>query len=190
MPGSCWRWAVIAAALVLAMAEIRPAAANPGDKQGWSYLIDQQRRILLIYVPAKDGPRSLTIACQHGAETFEILLEDVGNVRAPVTAASLMLVNGTARYEAKGEIGFFASTKSFDSNTIADAGTLRRIRDALMPVLEGPGPLVITLGSLKRELPVAGLAEPLKRFKTACFDSRQDEEVPATRERPSRRKRR
>jgi hypothetical protein len=185
MPESCWRWVVIAAVIGLAIGAGRPAAANMGDRQGWSYLVDQQRRTLLIYAAAKDGPRSLTMACQH--ETFEILLEDVGNVRTAVTGSILTLANGAARYEAKGEIGFFASTKSFDSNTIADAGTLRRIRDTLVPVLEGPGPLVLTLGSLKRELPVAGLAEPLKRFKTACFDSRHDDEVPA-RERPRRRR--
>jgi len=46
---------------------------------------------------------------------------------------------------------------------------LRRIRDTLVPVLEGTGPIVLTLGSLTRELPVAGLADALKRFKPACF---------------------
>jgi hypothetical protein len=162
-------WLTIAPILALAIVAVPPAAANQGDRAGWSFITDQQKRAVLIYVPVKDGPRSLTIGCLRASETFEVLIEDVAKARTPATGAALTLTNGAARFEAKGEVGFFASTKSFDSNAIADAANLRRIRDTLMPVLEGPGPIVLTLGSLTRELPVAGLADALKHFKPACF---------------------
>jgi hypothetical protein len=164
-------WLTIAPMLVLAIVAAAPATANQGDKAGWSFVTDQQKRAVLIFVPTKDGPRSLTIGCLRASEIFEVLVEDVAKARTPVTGVALTLTNGQARFEARGEIGFFASTKSFDSNAIADAATLRRIRDTLVPVLEGPGPIVLTLGSLTRELPVAGLADALKHFKPACFGS-------------------
>jgi hypothetical protein len=165
-----WRWhSIVVVALGLVLGAALPVVAKQDDKPGWSFQTDQQKRALLIFVPAKDAPRSLTIGCLRTAEIFEVLVEDVGNVKTAVTGVSLTLTNGKASFEAKGEIGFFASTKSFDSNMIVDANALRRIRDTLLPVLEGPGPIVLTLGSLKRELPVSGLADPLKRFKTACF---------------------
>jgi hypothetical protein len=190
MPGLRWRGAIAAAALGLAIGGQSPVAANPGDKAGWTFQTDQQRRALLIYVPAKDATRYLTFACHRSAETFELLVEDVGNASTAVTAVPMALTNGKARYEAKGEIGYFAATKSFDSNMIVDATALRRIRDTLVPVLEGPGPVVLTLGSLKREMPVAGLADPLRRFVAACFDSRAEPEAATpTHRRPLRRHR-
>jgi hypothetical protein len=166
------RWhsiVVVAFASALVIGAGLPVMARQDDKPGWSFQTDQQKRALLIYVPAKDAPRSLTLGCLRATESFELLVEDVGNVKSAVTGVSLTLTNGKARFEAKGEIGFFASTKSFDSNMIVDANALRRLRETLMPVLEGSGPIVLTLGSLTRELPVSGLADPLKRFKTACF---------------------
>jgi len=155
--------------LALAMAAAPMAIAIKGDRAGWAFITDQQKRAVLIYVAANDGPRSLSIGCLPASEIFEVLVQDVGNARTAVTGVTLTISNGPARFEAKGEIGFFASTKSFDSNAIADAAGLRRIRDTLMPVLEGAGPIVLTLGSLTRELPIAGLADALKRFKPACF---------------------
>jgi hypothetical protein len=162
------RASFIAPILALAIA-IPVANGKEGDRAGWSLITDQQKRTVLIYVPAKDGPRSLSIACLRASEIFEVLVEDVGNVRTATTGVSMTLTNGPSRFETKGEIGFFASTKSFDSNPIADAATLRQIRDTLVPVLEGPGPIVLTVGSLKRELQVTGLTDALKRFKPACF---------------------
>jgi hypothetical protein len=162
---------IIAPMLALVTGAGAPVAANQGDRAGWSFITDQQKRAVLIYVPAKDGPRALTIGCLRASEIFEVLVENVGNVSTAVTGATLTLTNGQARFETKGEIGFFASTKSFDSNAIADAATLRRIRDTLVPVLENPGPVMLTLGSLKRELSIAGLADAFKHFKSACFGS-------------------
>jgi len=176
MPVSRWPW-IIATALGLSIGAAAPVIAKEGDKPGWSFQVDQQKRVLLIYVQAKDAARALTIACQRSAESFELLVENVGNVQTAVTGVRLTLTNGSAKYEARGEIGFFASTKSFDSNMIVDAAALRRIRETLVPVLEGAGPIVLTLGSLSRELPVSGMADPLRRFNSACFDARAEPEA-------------
>jgi hypothetical protein len=179
MPGCGWR-AIISALLALAVlgALVLPVAAKRGDKQGWSLLSDRdagtkkrpaRNRALLIYVPAKDGLRVLTFGCLRDAESFEILFEGFSEPRASRTSVTLILTNGQARYQTRGEIGFFTGSLSFDSNTIVDAKVLRQIADGLLPVLEGPGPTVVTLGPTKRDVPVAGLAEPLKRFRAACF---------------------
>src|ERR1700730_7842816 len=103
-------WLTIAPILALAIVAVPPAAANQGDRAGWSFITDQQKRAVLIYVPTKDGPRSLTIGCLRASEIFEVLVENVGNARTAVTGVTLTLTNGEARFEAKGEIGFFAST--------------------------------------------------------------------------------
>jgi hypothetical protein len=174
----------LALVTVLGLVAAWPAAAREGDKPGWSFTVDQRRHSLLFF--AKDERRVLSFACLRSAESFEILVEDVGNVKTAVTGVPLTLRNGSAIFEAKGEIGFFASTKSFDSNMIVNTAALMRIRDTLMPVLEGPGPIVLTLSSLTREVPVAGIADPLKRFKAGCFSGPEAEEpVP---EKPQRRR--
>jgi hypothetical protein len=179
MLGCGWR-AVISAVLVLGLlgALMPPAAAKRGDKQGWSLLSDRdagtkkraaRNRTLLIYTPAKDGLRILTFGCLRDAESFEIVFEGFSEPRTSRTSVNLVLSNGHARYQTRGEIGFFTGSLSFDSNTIIDAKTLRQIAEGLLPVLEGPGPIVVTLGPTKRDVPVAGIAEPLKRFRAACF---------------------
>ena len=54
----------------------------------------------------------------------------------------------------------------------ADATMLRQLRAKLVPVLEGKGPIVLTIGSASRELPVAGLSKPWSGFKAVCFGQR------------------
>ena len=72
---------------------------------------------------------------------------------------------------ARGEVGHFSGTSAltYDSQVIGDAKTFGQIRASLLPVLEGPGPILVKLGSITRELAVAGIADPLKRFRAACF---------------------
>src|SRR5262249_43899001 len=53
----------------------------------------------------------------------------------------------------------------FASEIDADGKALQQIRPKLIPVLEGKGPMVLSVGSTSRELPVAGLAKPLSGFK-------------------------
>jgi hypothetical protein len=149
-----------------------PALGKPGDKQGWTLTTDARKRAVLFYVPAKDGPRILTFTCLRN-DSFEIQFEGATTDRKDKTNVPLTLTNGQASYEARGEIGHFTGTSAltYDSQTIGDAKTFGQIRATLLPVLEGPGPIVAKLGSVTRELAVAGIADPLKRFRAACFGS-------------------
>ena len=149
-----------------------PAHGKPGDKQGWTLTTDARKRAVLFYVPAKDGPRILTFTCLRN-DSFEIQFEGATADRKQRTDIPLTLTNGQASYVARGEIGHFTGTSAltYDSQMIGDAKTFGQIRQGLLPVLEGPGPIVAKLGSITRELAVAGIGDPLKRFRAACFGS-------------------
>jgi hypothetical protein len=38
-----------------------------------------------------------------------------------------------------------------------------------MPMLSGKGPLTVTVGEKSQQVPLAGVAEPLKKFSATCF---------------------
>src|SRR5437899_4357942 len=90
-------------------------------------------------------------------------------------AATLTLTNGAARFVVEGkfeEDGAGVGRPGFASEIDADGKALQQIRPKLIPVLEGKGPIVLSVGSTSRELPVAGLAKPLSGFKSVCFGQR------------------
>jgi len=159
------------ATLAVAICGHSAVVAKPAEKAGWSVSNESNKKVVLTYAVAKDAPRLLAFACSRESENFEIVLDGVTGGQANVSGVKLMLRNGTASYEAKGEIGFFTGALSFDSMLIADAKVLRRVHDTLLPVLEGAGPIVLTLRGQTREVPVAGIAEPLKMFGKTCFGS-------------------
>jgi hypothetical protein len=86
----------------------------------------------------------------------------------------LALANGAARYEVEGEIAadFQTNRPGFSSEFDIDAATLAALRLSLLPVFEGRGPIMLTVGRMSREIPVAGMAKPLARFKAVCFARR------------------
>jgi hypothetical protein len=184
------RGACLLVVLGVAAALAMPALAKPGDKQGWTLAVDAQRQTTLFYVPAKDGPRVLTLTCARG-DSFEIQFEGAVTDRKQKTDIPLTLTNGQASYVARGEIGHFTGTSAmtYDSMTVGDPKAMAEIREKLFPVLEGPGPIVVKLGNITRELATAGIADHLKRFRTACFTPSvgPTEEAPT---RPARRKKR
>ena len=65
------------------------------------------------------------------------------------TKATLALSNGTARYAVDGEVEPDQATgmQAFNTDIDADAKVLRQISDALLPVLEGKGPIALMVGS-------------------------------------------
>ena len=42
-------------------------------------------------------------------------------------------------------------------------------RSDFPPMLGGKGPLKITIGDKSQDLPLAGVAEPLRKFSATCF---------------------
>lgn len=165
---------IMAAIAVLALAGVLPAACAAGDKQGWSTTYDPRKRVFLSFVPAAGGPRSLTLACLRDVDMFSVMSEGVVDARSAGGRATLTLTNDQAHYVVEGEVGLdpVAGLVSFSKDIDADARALQRIRSALLPVLEGKGPILITIGSASRQIPVLGLAGALERFKSVCFGSR------------------
>jgi hypothetical protein len=169
-----WLLAIMAATFVMFAGAVSPASADQGDKQGWSLGSDPRKRVFLRFVPANDGPRVLVLGCLRDIDSFIVLSEqDIGIGHGQ--AATLTLANGAARFVVEGkfeEDGAGVGRPGFASEIDADGKALQQIRPKLIPVLEGKGPMVLSVGSASRELPVAGLAKPLSGFKSVCFGQR------------------
>lgn len=145
-------------------------AGDPGDAAGWSTDTDPRKRAFLKFVPEKDGPRILMFGCLRDAETFSIYSTGLD----PRTAANveLSLINGAATYRVQGDIaadGLSPEPTFTYENLDADAAALRRVKNALMPVFSGAGPIKLTVGSASRDLPLTGLKPALDRFAAICF---------------------
>jgi hypothetical protein len=68
-------------------------------------------------------------------------------------AATLTLANGAARHVLEGKFerdGAGVGRPAFASEIDADGKTLQQIRVKLLPVLEGKGPIVLSVGSISR----------------------------------------
>jgi hypothetical protein len=130
--------------------------------------------VFLSFRSAKDGPRALLLACLRDVDMFTIASEGVADARSNGQKATLTLANGEARYSTDGEVSPDpdSGTPSFSADIDLDAQTVRQLRNELLPVLEGKGPIQLSIGSAYRELPVSGLAGALGRFKSVCFGSR------------------
>ena len=169
-----WLLAVMAATSAISAGAVLPASADQGDKQGWSLGSDPRKRVFLRFVPANDGPRVLVLGCLRDVDSFIVLSEqDIGIGHGQ--DATLTLANGAARFVVEGKFeqnGAGVGRPGFASEIDADGKALQQIRPKLIPVLEGKGPPVLSVGSTSRELPVAGLAEPLSGFKSVCFGQR------------------
>src|SRR5262249_23906969 len=114
------------------------------------------------------------LVCLGELYSFIVLAEqDIGIGHGK--AATLTLANGAARFVAEGkfeEDGAGVGRPGFASEIDADGKALQQIRPKLIPVLEGKGPMVLSIGSTSRELPVAGLAKPLSGFQSVLFGRR------------------
>ena len=169
-----WLLAVMAVTSAIFAGAVLPASADQGDKQGWSLGSDPRKRVFLRFVPANDGPRVLVLGCLRDVDSFIVLSEqDIGIGRGQ--AATLTLASGAARFVVEGKFepdGAGVGQPGFASEIDAEGKALQQIRAKLIPVLEGKSPIVLSVGSTSRELPVAGLAKPLSGFKSVCFGQR------------------
>jgi hypothetical protein len=159
-------------AAVLSISTLVPAYADRGDKAGWSVDTDPRKRVFLKYVPSDDGPRLLVIGCLRDVDGFVILSDQEPTVPSDVTA-TLTLVSGAAKYAVRGEYGpngIGVRMPGFSSELRREPVRARREVKKILPVLEGKGPIVLTVGSWSQNLPTPGLAELLGRFKTICLD--------------------
>ncbi len=161
------RLAVLAA--LSAIATTLPAFADKGDPQGWSIETDPRKRAYLRFVEEPDGPRVLLFACQRDTNVLGIY--SAGLVEGVAKSAMMSLQNGKAKYGLRGQTGVDDATgyPVFAYQTDLDPKALQYLQAELMPILQGKGPIMITIGEVKHQVPVAGLAAPLKQFTAICF---------------------
>jgi hypothetical protein len=146
-------------------------AAAQDVKAGWSVDI-KPKRAILSYAAEDNGPRLLIMACLR--DTDEFGLYSSGIMTSTATKGGIMamqLVNGGVKYTVRGEPGIDGTTNqpAFRYETNIDSRALGLIRNDLMPIFTNRGPIVITIGKEERKIPVAGVAEPLRKFQSACF---------------------
>ncbi len=131
-------------------------------------------RVFLSFRPVANGPRSLLLACLRDVDLFSVVSEGVADVESVGRKATLTLVSDAARYAVEGEVArdFQSGLPSFSADIDISGRARRKIRDALLPVLESKGVIMLTVGSETRTLPQSGLADALKRFRLVCFGAR------------------
>ena len=157
-------------AAVSGIAALGSAALAQEIPAGWSVDTNKPRRAVLTFAPEPNGPRYLIVACLR--DTDEIGIYSTGIAAAsgkPVVA--LGMTSGGRRYTVRGEMGMdnITNQPAFRYETNIDPRALSAFRSDFLPLLNGKGPLKVTIGEKSQDLPLAGVGEPLKRFNAACF---------------------
>jgi hypothetical protein len=136
---------------------------------GWSVDI-KPKRAILTYAPEANGPRYLIVACLRDTEEIGVYSTGVG-VPGKAAAVALGMTNAGRKYSVRGEFGLDGMTgaPAFRYETNIDNRALSIFRSDFPPMLGGKGPLTITIGDKSQALPLAGVAEPLKKFNATCF---------------------
>jgi len=167
-----WRRWITIIALFACLSPLMLTAS--AEESGWSTSFDPRKRVFLSFRSVEDGPRTLLLGCLRDVDSFTIMSEGVAQAPSNGDKATLTLTNGELRYAADGEVSADPDTRTpnFSTDIDLDAATVRQLRTTLLPVLEGKGPIQLAIGPVHRNLPVSGLADALKRFKSVCFGIR------------------
>jgi len=137
---------------------------------GWSVDTSKPKRAILSYAPEAKGPRHLIVACLRDSEEIGIYSTGIGAPSSkPVVVMGL--TNAGRRYSVRGDMGMdnLTNQPAFRYETNIDSRALGIFRAEFMPMLNGKGPLTVTIGDKSQQLPLAGVAEPLKKFSATCF---------------------
>ena len=136
---------------------------------GWS-VETKPKGAILTYAPEQDGPRYLIVACLRETEEIGIYSTGIGGPSSkPVVVMGL--TNAGRKYSVRGDMGQdnISHQPAFRYETNIDARALSIFRAEFMPMLAGKGPLTVTVGDKSQQVPLAGVAEPLKKFSASCF---------------------
>jgi hypothetical protein len=156
-------------ALGLGAAMAASAALAQDIPAGWSVEI-KPKRAILSYAPEKDAPRYLIVACLRDSDEIGIYSAGIGAPsNKPVVVMGL--TNAGRKYSVRGDMGLDNLTQqpAFRYETNIDSRALGIFRAEFMPMLNGKGPLTVTIGDKSQQLPLAGVTEPLKKFAASCF---------------------
>jgi hypothetical protein len=136
---------------------------------GWS-VETKPKSAILTYAPEKDGPRYLIVACLRDTEEIGIYSTGIGAPSSkPVVVMGL--TNAGRKYSVRGDMGQdnVSHQPAFRYETNIDSRALGIFRAEFMPMLAGKGPLTVTIGDKSQQVPLSGVAEPLKKFSSSCF---------------------
>ena len=136
---------------------------------GWS-VETKPKSAILTYAPEKDGPRYLIVACLRDTEEIGLYSTGIGAPSSkPVVVMGL--TNAGRKYSVRGDMGQdnLSHQPAFRYETNIDSRALGIFRAEFMPMLAGKGPLTVTIGDKSQQVPLAGVAEPLKKFSSSCF---------------------
>lgn len=170
---------LLLAALVAAMPFASAGSADEGDPAGWSISTDPRGRAFLRYVAEADGPRLLFVGCLRDVDEFFVHVKGVPEMTAG-DDVELRLIVPDAEWSLSGAVAITEDgAATFTRETDADAGAMKEIGEALLPVLSAPGPIVLQVGNsetveltLEDLPPRIGIAGPLKTFEKICFRRR------------------
>jgi hypothetical protein len=136
---------------------------------GWS-VETKPKSAILTYAPEKDGPRYLIVACLRDTEEIGIYSTGIGAPSSkPVVVMGL--TNAGRKYSVRGDMGQdnISHQPAFRYETNIDSRALSIFRAEFLPMLAGKGPLTVTVGDKSQQVPLSGVADPLKKFSASCF---------------------
>ena len=149
------------------------AAASAEDTPaGWSIDLGKPKRAIMSYAPEANGARLLIVACMRDTEEFGMYSTGLMEGNKPHGGIlTMQLTTGGLKYTVRGEPGIdnASGQAAFSYETNIDARALGLVRSELMPLLQARGPLTVTIGKNAKQLPLTGIAEPLKKFSAVCF---------------------
>lgn len=158
---------IVLAGLITATSAVTAAAQE--IPAGWS-VETKPKGAILTYAPEKDGPRYLIVACLRDTDEIGIYSTGIGAASSkPVTVMGL--TNAGRKYSVRGDMGQdnISHQPAFRYETNIDSRALSIFRAEFLPMLAGKGPLTVTIGDKSQQVPLAGVAEPLKKFSASCF---------------------
>jgi len=153
-----------------AVATLAGTACASAQEGGWAIDTSKPRRAILSYTAEKDGPRLLIVACLRDSDEIGLYSTGIAGPSAkPVVVMGL--TNGGRKYSVRGDMGMdnLTNQPAFRYETNIDSKALGIFRAEFMPMLNGKGPLTITVGDKSQQVPLTGVAAPLQKFSATCF---------------------
>ena len=160
----------IACVATVALAGVAMAAEEV--PAGWSVDVSKPKQAVIMYAPEANAPRALIIACMRDSEEFGVYSTGLmDGVRPHGGILTMQLTTGKMKYTMRGEPGVdnASGQPAFSYETNIDSRALNLVRSELFPLLTSKGPLTIKVDKNERQVPLTGIAEPLKKFSAVCF---------------------
>jgi hypothetical protein len=159
--------------LIVALGAISVGAAPAQETPaGWSVDLTKPKQAIMSYAAEANSPRALIVACLRDTQEFGLYSTGLmDGVKPHGGILTMQITTGNMKYTVRGEPGIdnASSQPAFSYETNIDPRALSMVRSELMPLLNSKGPLTIKIDKNQRQVPLTGIAEPLKKFSAVCF---------------------